>query len=77
MTVPKGWIAVTDLAGAAVTVSMQQIVCVRVPVQGEFDDVNGHPPPQPAKSVIELTNGKPLGVTEDPATVVQQIADNS
>jgi len=68
MAVPQGWIAVTQLTGPTVTVSTQQIVCVRAPLQGEF--------PAAAQSVLEFTNGKLQAVIETLDAVVQQIATN-
>jgi hypothetical protein len=69
MAVPKGWIVVTQITGPTVTVNIQQIVCVRLPLHGEF--------PAAAQSVVEYANGKLQAVTEPLDTVVQQITNNS
>jgi len=66
--VPKGWIELTQLSGNALTISIQQIVCVRVPIKDEV--------PHAAQSVVEFVNGKFQAVTETRDTVIQRIADS-
>jgi len=65
--VPKGWIEVTQLDGNKQTISIPQIVSVRVPLQNEVGPG--------ANSVIELANGKFQAVIEPRDVVVEQIAD--
>jgi uncharacterized protein YlzI (FlbEa/FlbD family) len=67
--VPKGWIEVTQLDGNKQTISIEQIVSVRVPLQLEVNPG--------ANSVIDLANGKFQAVTEMRDVVVKQIADQA
>jgi uncharacterized protein YlzI (FlbEa/FlbD family) len=67
--VPKGWIEVTQLNGNKQTISIPQIVSVRIPLPQEFDPG--------ANSVVEFANGKFQAVTDTRDAVVQQIADQT
>jgi len=67
--VPKGWIELTQLDGNKQTISIQQIVSVRVPVPDEFG-------PR-ANSVVDFANGRFQAVMETREAVVKQIADQA
>lgn len=59
------WIKLTDTAGNPVGLSVDQMVRVRIPTQGEVDPS--------AKAVIDLSNGQVQGVRETPDQVVQML----
>jgi len=65
---PKGWIELTQPNNKTVTVSVAQIVCVRLPVPNEF--------PPAVQSAVDFTNGKSQAVTEAVGTIMQKIIDN-
>jgi hypothetical protein len=65
----KGWIEVTQLDGNKQTISIPQIVSVRVPSREEFGPG--------ANSVVEFANGKFQAVSETRDLVVTQIADQA
>ena len=67
--VPKGWIEVTQLDGNKQTISIQQIVCVRIPAKDEVAPI--------AQSVVDFANGKFQTVTESREEVVRQIASQT
>jgi uncharacterized protein YlzI (FlbEa/FlbD family) len=64
--VPNGWIELTQLDGNKQTISVGQIVSVRVPVAHEFGPG--------ANSVVEFVNGKFQAVAETRDAVVKLIA---
>jgi hypothetical protein len=62
--IPNGWIEVTQLDGNRQTISISQIVSIRVPAVHEFGPG--------ASSVVEFVNGKFQAVMETPDAVVSR-----
>jgi hypothetical protein len=59
------WIKLTDPAGNAVQLSVEQLVLVRKPATGEVDER--------AKAVLDLSNGHLQAVRETPEDVMGRL----
>ena len=60
-----GWITLTEPNGGSVQLSVDQMVRIRTPVQGEAPGAN---------AIVDLANGQSQAVKDSPDQIIAQLA---